>query len=294
MRDELERLQELLRDNQTRLAAIEIKNRQEFPPMQIVDYAAWPRNPIHPNYWRDAGLVTVVSLLLGLFMAWLVDYLSERNRREEAPLTTTGVRVYAGESKPAIDAPPAADPALEMQPAATALPNSLARELELAELQALLAAAPADIRAAIGLLLSGLAPAEFDGLAAVDFDPAVGRLSLGGDGARDLPLAPGVQRWLQEPDVPDRLEAHSAEEVRAAVTVAAVDAGVVDPATVTPEALRHTYLLYLVRQGARLGELARLVGPVSAVQLQKYGRYSPPGSNRPLAEIETVHPVLAF
>jgi hypothetical protein len=39
--------------------------------------------------------------------------------------------------------------------------------------------------------------------------------------------------------------------------------------------------------------LSQLVGPVSAVQLQRYGRFSPPGSNRPLTEIEIVHPALA-
>ena len=118
-------------------------------------------------------------------------------------------------------------------------------------------------------------------------------MRLHGAGERALRLGPAVRRWLDEDDALDRLVTYTGEELRAAVSVAAVDAGIDDPGSVTPEALRHTYLVHLVRQGARLGELGRLVGPVPAVQLQKYGRYSPPGSNRPLAEIETMHPALA-
>ncbi len=291
LQDELSRLQELLKDNQQRLAEIEVKNRQEFPPMQIVDYAALPRNPIYPLYWRDAGIVFVVSLAIALFMAWLVDYLSERNRRDDAPLTTTGVRVYANEPRPAIPAESQAE--LELKPAVQQLQQGLARELELSELQALLDVAPADIRTAMGLLLSGVSAAELDAFAAEDYDPGAGRLSLHGGAERVLPLGPALRRWLDEPDVVARLSEHTGEEIRAAVAVAAVDGGVADPTSVTPEALLHTYLLHLIRQGARLGELSRLVGPVSAVQLQKYGRFSPPGSNRPLEEIETIHPALA-
>jgi hypothetical protein len=128
---------------------------------------------------------------------------------------------------------------------------------------------------------------------AEDYDPASGRLSLRGGGQRVLQLGPALRRWLEDDEVLERLTGHSGEEIRAAVSVAAVDAGLADPASVTPEAVSHSYLLHLVRQGARLGELSQLVGPVSAVQLQKYGRFSPPGSNRPLTEIEIVHPALA-
>lgn len=293
LKEELASLQELSEENQQRLATIEIKNRQEFPPMQIVDYAVLPRNPIYPHYWRDAGLVFAVSVAMGLFMAWLIDYLSERNRSDQAPLTTTGVRVYANEPPTAIGNQAAGGPELELKSPPAQLQQSLARELEPAELQALLSAAPDDARAAMGLLLSGVAPAELEALGVADYDPAEGTLQLNGGGGRQLQLPPAVCRWLAEGDALARLVGHTGEEIRAAVTVAAVDAGIADPSSVTPEALRHSYLLHLIRQGARLGELAQRVGPVPAVQLQKYGRYSPPGSNRPLSQIETVHPALA-
>ena len=65
------------------------------------------------------------------------------------------------------------------------------------------------------------------------------------------------------------------------------------PAEVTPEALRHTCLAHLARQGLRMAELARLAGHLGSEQAALYSAYAPEGIRRSLAEIDrTMHGVL--
>ena len=52
----------------------------------------------------------------------------------------------------------------------------------------------------------------------------------------------------------------SAEDLSALITYSANDAGIAKPNEVTPDALRHTYLAFLVRQGLKLSEIRRVAG----------------------------------
>jgi hypothetical protein len=46
---------------------------------------------------------------------------------------------------------------------------------------------------------------------------------------------------------------------------------------VTPDALRHSYLAFLVRQGIRLGDLVRIVGRLTPERAAAYGDLASPG-----------------
>ena len=61
---------------------------------------------------------------------------------------------------------------------------------------------------------------------------------------------------------------------------------------VTADTLRHSYIAHLVRIGARLTELERICGALSAAQLRRYASLAPSGPAKPISEIDLVYPVL--
>jgi hypothetical protein len=73
---------------------------------------------------------------------------------------------------------------------------------------------------------------------------------------------------------------------------AAVDSGLPDADGITAEAIRHSYIAYLVRQGLRLSELEQVVGRLEPQIISSYRAYSPPQEGRHLHEIELLHPAL--
>ncbi|WPL16325.1 chain length determinant protein EpsF [Thiorhodovibrio winogradskyi] len=91
---ELARLETLLADNRERLARIEMRNFEDYPPIQIVESASLPTSPVYPHYRRDLFIAIGLSLLGALFVTWLVDYLSGRNK--PANVSYVGVRIDPG------------------------------------------------------------------------------------------------------------------------------------------------------------------------------------------------------
>jgi site-specific recombinase XerD len=92
--------------------------------------------------------------------------------------------------------------------------------------------------------------------------------------------------WLQtlknhalDPDAPLFSDGKGAplqpQDVQAMVTSSAHDAALAQPESMTPEALRHTYIVFLVRQGCRFSDLGRLVGRLSAEALNALGALAP-------------------
>ena len=68
--------------------------------------------------------------------------------------------------------------------------------------------------------------------------------------------------------------------------------GLVNPGEITPQALRHTYIAYLVRQGVRLSDLERVAGDMPPTVLAAYAAFSPPGPGTPLDSMEHDYPAL--
>ena len=86
-------------------------------------------------------------------------------------------------------------------------------------------------------------------------------------------------------------ESVTADDLEIGLKLAAVDGGLQQADHVDSAALRHTYLLFLVRQGVRLSELRKQVGTLSSQQLLNYGRFSPAGPGKPLEEITLHYPM---
>jgi len=195
------------------------------------------------------------------------------------------------------------DVRLPQPTAAAALEQQLPRELSQAEVMELLRIAGPDIRLLIVSLLSGLTAGEAVALRWGDIDRDAGVIHIGGRSSRTLPVTTPLLAAIKEfvpadadvdsPVFPDASgKPLASDDLAAMLLYTAHDAGLTRPQDVTPEAVRHTYIAYLVRKGVRLNELARIVGQMSPVTLAAYGLYSPPGAAVSLDSVEPLYPVL--
>jgi integrase len=182
-------------------------------------------------------------------------------------------------------------------------PDPPPRELTDAEIAALLTAATEDARIILVALLTGMRAEEIVALRWDDIDFAAGTIRIGGDAARVVPLDEPLRALLaarrqRQPDTagpvlhkPDGNEL-TIEEVARLVLFAAYDAALERPQEVTADALRNTYLSFLLRQGIRAADLERIVGRVPQKELVAYMQlYSPP-ARRPIEQIERLLPAL--
>jgi uncharacterized protein involved in exopolysaccharide biosynthesis len=294
---ELADLEGRLREARTRLASVAAAEAARPPRIEVLEQPFLPSEPDRPHYLRDALLAVAGSAALAALtlVPWL--FLT----RPVATHTVTGpTLVYAvagGGASPALA--PAAEPAQALAGDARAsLPPaaSVPRELGEAEARALLQAASPSGRLLITCLLSGVSPEEAQGLRWMDLDPGREALHLAG---RELPLlAPLWQAFaaLPEGEGPvwgdGRGGPARPEDLAALVACAAYDAALPAPDEVTPAALRHSYIAFLVRQGVRLSDLEALVGPLPPTALAAYGPLAAGAPRVELAQAERVHPAL--
>ena len=144
------------------------------------------------------------------------------------------------------------------------------------------------------MLLAGLTPTELIATTDDDFDLEQGRLAVSGNPGRVINLADSVvalfagEQMLWSTETDSRLDS---DDLEARLQLAALDGGLLEPGRIDAGVLRHTYLAYLVRQGIRLSELERVVGPMPPKVLVSYGSLSPEGPGMPLEQIERVYPV---
>lgn len=310
LKADLSALETLQRETEGERMALEADAVDEYPQIEIIEPAYAPRDPIQPQYLTDffysaagataAGLATVLMLLL-----W-----DARANPRHTPVPVTGVRIWgdnqqrvspqgdAGQQQLAHNAMPSQLSAPRPGLSAAlpgALPEPAPRQLMGGEVDALWDLAGDHERQLMGLLLSGLHPQELVTLQENDFDLSECRVRVQGSSPRWVPIAPGLCRlfaaaaplpaWQQNPD-------RQLEELAARIPLLAMDAGLAHAEEVNPDALRHSYLVYLVRQGARLTELHQIAGPMASAEIQRYACYSPAGASRPIGQIDLTYPAL--
>jgi integrase len=242
------------------------------------------------------------ALLLGLGAMWLVELF---NRPAPRPSVLVTQPVLAGTLLPGQSLPELAQSAADRQLALDdrlrlGAPLMLPRELTADEATALLRGADADVRCAAALLLSGLSIGEALALCWRDVDSEAAVLHVAGSPPRQVKPPSAALRLLGErpadPDSPLLGNADgapmAAEALAAKLLVAAHDAGIEQAHEVSPEALRHTYLAFLARQGARFADITRVVGPLEADLLSAYSQLAPPGARLDGASVQWVFPAL--
>lgn len=303
LKEDLTGLETMVREVGARLVELEAKALERFPAVEVIEPAHAPAAPFHPRYWRDALLILLGAVAAGLAAVLLGEFLTRHPQAETRGETAvTGIRVYpagaalaaAAPERAALQHPPEV-PAIAATAAMASLPDTLSRELIPAEVGALWALADPLSRQLLALLLSGLSLEECTALEPEHFDLAAGLVRPPAEPPRTIPLAPKV-RYLFAASNPLPLWAGSgagqgSEELAARIRLLAHDAGISRPEEISPAALRHSYLAFLVRQGARLTELEQVAGRMGAAELARYAPLAPTGPARPLAEVELAYPL---
>jgi uncharacterized protein involved in exopolysaccharide biosynthesis len=303
LQNELESLQKMYSEAESQVVDMEVRARDKYPPVDVIEKAYPPGTPFYPHYWRDALLILVGAALLALIAVWVLEYLTRRPRDDEELIPVTGVRVYSGGRALAIPESSFAGltggqqvPAITEAQAPT-LPTLLPREPLPAEVAALWDLAEPPQRELMALLLCGVGPEECALLSAEDFLLDDSSLRVPGKAPRKIDLPPAARKLFSEhAPVPLWADAESpaasVAELAGRIPLLASDAGVAQPQEMTADALRHGYLAFLVRQGARLTELERIVGSVPDNHLKAYAALSPAGPGKRLDAVERVYPAL--
>lgn len=298
LQDELAQLQRAYQDALQRQARLGASERSRMPALQIVEAAAIPREPWRPLYWRDAAIVAGASVVLALVVMWLVELF---NRPAPRPSVLVAQPVWAGAlpSQPRMTELAAAGAGrlpFADRPRLSGL-STLPRELTVQECTALLRAADPGTAHAVALLLSGVSTGEALALRWSDVAADCVEVRSGGT-PRRVPIAAGALTKPRDSAAADGYVLRSAagdgpmtaQELAARLLVAAHDAGLEQAQQVTAEALRHTYIAFLVRQGTRFADITRWVGSLDADQLAAYSQLAPAGQRLAAEAVRQVFP----
>ena len=309
-------MEALLRDATQRKARMEATERARRPSVRLIEAAVTPREPWQPQYLRDAGLVVLGSLLAAVLAMFLVELF---NREEvvptmivaqpgmsSAPMYGSGAPglAHAGAAMPRLAARTVADPG----PGGTALLAGPAlnapRELLDEELQLMLSNASQPVKRFVHLLLRGLRPAEALALQGRDVNTTDWTLNVAGEHARAVQVDEALLAWLaQHPVEPGQalvseaarapdgaFKSPALAELTTGLLYAAHDASLDQPAEVTPEAVWHTAVAHLARQGLRLSDLAQWLGHLSTEQATLYSALAPQGTRLGLDQVRALMP----
>ena len=298
MQEDLTHLEQLHRAASDRLARLEASDSEVAPHLEILEAASVPQLPWRPLYGRDAGISLGAAVALGFLAIWLVEFFSRPEPETAAAGRQPWWPVAIGRGAEA-----SSPPLLAAQAARLPAPDPLPRELTDTEIAALLRAANDDGRLLVTGLLSGLSAEE---IAALDWDQIdldAGAIRVSGESPRTLPLNDPLRRLITarrglQPDPEGTLLRSpsggrlSLDDIRSLVMYAAYDAGLDGADEVTLRALRHTYLVYLLRQGIRFADIGRILGRLPQEELAAYMRFAPSQPRQPLEQIDPVLPAL--
>jgi len=298
---DLEQLEQMQRDTEGKRVELKTTALVGYPQVEIIEPAYPPRDPIGPPYWRDLGWTLVAAVAAGLLTVITLLWLDGRVRGPRMPQPVTGVRVWNSGSRDDDQAQlpeqEARDRLRPPPPARRALPSvdAVPRQLMVGEVEALWELAGDAERQLIGLLLCGVALDEAMALTpeALDLDACTVRVS--GPGGRVLPLPSRLCDLLRDAGPVPAWYAGgpSVDDLGYRIDLLATDAGIAHADEVDAATLRDTYIIYLVRQGARLTELDRVAGPMSGDALRRFAPYSPLGGSRPLDQLDLTYPLFA-
>ena len=299
---ELRDIEKLQQAAAERLIKLEASENARKPKVQIIQSAYVPNAPWRPHYTRDAGVAIAAALVLAWLATWLAAFLLRREPGPTIIVASTPITYPIDVT----DVTPVTKPSLATPSSVARLPSPrhVVRELDDAELAALLDSADDESRVALIALLSGVSPEELVELTWDSVDLETNTLRITRPTPRAILIGPEIAALFaaikrQKHAEPDQrvVGGRSGEPVRLSyleevISYAARDAGLAQPADITPTVIRHTFIVFLVRQGIRFSELARVVGPLPAGGTLTYGAIVPTATDRALEETDRVIPAL--
>ncbi|MGZ8191587.1 MAG: hypothetical protein ACXWTS_10225 [Methylococcaceae bacterium] len=290
MQEELVKLEELQQKTKQRLIEIEVKQREQYPQVDVVEWASLPDKPIRPNYPLESSLAFAACLGMGLLAVWLADYLS-REGSGQGGITLSGIYLYHDDFR---------RDTLDVQyergkifyEPVKVLQQDVPSELNQEDVAALFEAADEQITEILCLLFNGLSADEIVNLTADCFDlenrrinvPLRNRYVAMNRLTTALFTKESLQEWRHNITL-------GIQEIDTLLTCAAIDAGLPEPERINSEMVRFSYMLYLVKQGIKLSDLAKVFGLVSPARLVTLGRFSPEHAAIPIDVIDLDYPI---
>jgi len=300
LQQDLDHLEGMHRAALDRLAKLQASEKQRAPRIDVLQAASPSVAPYWPDYNRDALIAVAGSVLFGLFAAWFADFLF--GAQTLAVPTITLQHSWA----PMLQVRDGVPPAMMLTAPETArlpAPEPMPRQLDDAEIEALIAAANDDTRVAILGLLSGLSAEEVVALSWEEVDLSDGVIRVAGAYGRSIAIEDPLRGLLavqreRQPEATGAVlrgrggTSFDPQQLREVVQHAAYDAGLDQPQEVTPPALRYTWLVFLLRQGLRAADVAEIAGPVSHHELIASMEIHSPKTKQPAHQIDRVLPIL--
>ena len=279
LQQELLKLETLQQDTKQRLVDIDVKQREKYPQVDVVDWASLPDKPIRPNYVKESLLALGICLFLGLLTVLIIDYLNREPEIARAPMSLGGIHLHhqphamldISEQQQRVIYEPLKSLPMAEKP----------RELSHEEVMILFEAAEPSIKAIISLVMNGLSLAEILSLTSECLN--IELLMIFIPGQRNLLMTAAVATSFRDLQIFDHWP--NEDTIKTLLCCAAIDGGLSEPEQITVEALRFTYILFLIRQGIKLVDLTKIVGSLPPSQLIELGRFSPADSGVSLEQI---------
>jgi succinoglycan biosynthesis transport protein ExoP len=289
MQEDLAHLEQLHRGAIERLAQLEASEAENAPRVEVLEAATVPQEPLYPAY-LPAGIGAAASLVLGIFAVRFIEFFARPDPAPEpAFLQPFWPRPLTREALSA------QRPLLTAEPMQLPAPDAPLRQLTDLEIAALLQAANDEGRLLMVAFFTGLTVEEIVGLRWDGVDLDAGTIKVPGRSARILDLREPLRDLInarRAAQQPTPSPASSADEAADLVMCAAYDAGLSDAHEVTPTILRHTYVAFLLQQGARFADIGRIVGRLPQEELAAYMRLAPAQPRMPLEQIDLILPAL--
>lgn len=280
LQKELEAMETLKQETKQRLVDIDVKQRQKYPQVEIIDTASLPDKPIRPDYWMESAIAFAASLTIGLLAIWLIEFLHRENQTPAmetvsiTPLSFTSQQTLADYGAATDQITYSSRKVLEIE----AKPRELSRQ----EIATLFGSADRPSKIILALLLNGLSAEEILSLTTDCFDLASKILTIPLS-ARQLAMTQCTEALLTAATwKPAEV---SVEEFDALLTCSAIDAGLSEPEQINTNTISYSYTLFLIRQGIKLTDLAKIIGPISPSRLMSLGKFSPDSPGLPLERI---------
>lgn len=301
LKEDLLRLENLNRDYQEKLVAMEIKSDGDMLQVKVLGKPFLPKTPVRPNYMRDAGISIAASLLSGVFAILLYDLLTRPGKQPDDQIVSPVTYNQVFQSMP-----PALQALSYKHPTGMLLPPAehiIPRELSLSEVKGMYNSADNITRRLIAGIFNGLTVEETAHLKWGHINFETNELKTPGNSPRII-LLTKFHRSVLEKDLsaPVDQEAYvlqnkkggliPADSLEEYISHSARQAQITEPKEITAQVLRHTYIAFLARQGVSLREIVERVGYIPGEYHAAYDIMRPPGSGISIKNAEQVFPVL--
>ena len=299
MQQDLDHLENIERLTADRLIKMEATERESAPHIEILEPAAPTQRPVRPDYPTNAAIAVSGSFGLGIFAVWFVGFVGAPRRK----LEWQGVQLHSPLQSPTLARFADQPLRLTREPAIQFLPRApLPRELEDEEIIRLISNSSWAVALACVGLLSGLSASVLIGLSWDEIDLEASEIRLRGSPPRTVSVEEPFATLLRQEHDSSRASSTVLHDQNNApwgvdglahqMLCAAYDAALERPEEITPSALRHTYLVWLFRQGIRAGDVMRIAGNLSDKELAGYLQLFAGGARASISEIDPVHPAL--